>query len=712
MLKDLGTLRTEYASDVNDIANDFYNPCLRESVRYDRVTGFFSSTIFHLTWRSLATFVTENGGRMRLLCSPRLSERDADGLVYGYQSRDDSELRAELHSELQQMLRSDRSDTARLLAALVANNVLDVRIARVAELASAQTKRMFHDKVGLFTDAAGDAVGFRGSMNESYLGLSSIGNIESIDVWPSWEGGRDTERVTNATARFDRIWSGDISGVDVLSLPAEIREELERVAEDLDLDALLKRAMLAADETSTKVPQAVGGIELRHHQCRAVAEWEKRNLHGLLSHATGSGKTITGLYCAQTLVSRGLVPVFLVPSTLLLEQWARQIRELLGFRVILCGGGNTRWARDGLVRAVLEQRGTAAPHAIVAVINTAITPAFRSQVRPVANRVGLIVDEVHRLGSAESRGVMDWFDSPARLGLSATPERANDPVGTQAIFKYFGGIIDRYTLADALEDKVLAPYSYFPTWVSLNQAEQDQWDEITAKIRRLYAMSQGAGGSHEGVGDSLRMKLIERSRIAKGAAAKIPAAAELVADRYRRGQKWLIYCDNQAQMRSVRSSLQDRGIASWEYHSQMAGDPEATLRLFDTSGGIVVAIKCLDEGIDIPSASHALVLSSSRNPREFIQRRGRILRRSPEKTVASLLDVLVLPETADPSDPTLSLTYGELARARQFAEWSISPSSVVRLENKWVELGLPLDQLDKMRVSGIETASGDEDRDE
>ncbi|MFJ3586801.1 DEAD/DEAH box helicase family protein [Streptomyces sp. NPDC090127] len=711
MLKDLGTLRTEYASDVNDIAADFYNPCLREAIRYDRVTGFFSSTIFHLTWRSLATFVTENSGRMRLLCSPRLSQRDADGLLYGYQARDDAALTEDLHRELQEMLSSDRADTARLLAALVACGRLDVRIARVAELASAQTKRMFHDKVGLFVDREGHVVGFRGSMNESFLGLSTFGNIESIDVWPSWEGGRDAERVANATARFDRVWSGDIRGVDVLALPAEIQNELERIAEDVDLDALLKQAALSSgEETPAAQHPAVGGVELRHHQRRAVADWQRRDLCGLLSHATGSGKTITGLYCAQLLIARGLVPVFLVPSTLLLEQWARQIRELLGCRVILCGGGNTRWAKDGLVRAALEQRASTTPHAIVAVLNSAISPAFRSQVRPVANRVGLIVDEVHRIGSPESRAIMGWLEPSARLGLSATPERANDSVGTQALFDYFGGIIDRYTLADALDDKVLAPYLYRPDWVSLSQSEQEQWDEITAKIRRMYAMTQGAGSREDALG-SLRMKLIERSRIAKGAAAKIPKAAEIVSAQYRPGQKWLIYCDNQVQLRAVRDALRDRGIASWEYHRQMAGDPEATLRLFDTNGGIVVSIKCLDEGVDIPSASHALILSSSRNPREFIQRRGRILRRSTGKTIATLMDVLVLPESVDPSDPTLSLTYGELARARQFAEWSIGQSAVAQLERKWVDLGLPLDQLDEIRLSGVEVTNEDEDID-
>ncbi|MFG2822619.1 DEAD/DEAH box helicase family protein [Kitasatospora sp. NPDC048365] len=704
MLTDLGAFRTEYSSDANDIAAEFYNPCLGESLAYDRITGFFSSTIFHLTWRALGRFVLSNAGHMRLLCSPRLSERDAEGLLYGYQARDDESLSQKLCDELDEMLRSPRGDTARLMAALIAAGRLDVRLARVAEIAPAQTKRMFHDKVGLFFDDAGNTVGFRGSMNESFLGLSTLGHVESIDVWPSWEGGRDAERVRNATARFDRLWSGGIRGVEVFALPEAVSQEIERVAEGVNLEDLLQRLgnQSTSREQIVRAP-AVGGIELRAHQRRAAAAWQENGLRGLLSHATGSGKTVTGLYCAQVMIEQGLTPIFVVPSNLLLDQWARQVKELLGCRVVLCGAGNDRWSSSGLVRAALEQRSPAVPYAVIAVLNSAVTPAFRSQVRPLASRVGVVVDEVHRIGSPQARGILQWLEAPARLGLSATPERANDPEGTKLTFDYFGGIVDRYTLADALEDDVLAPYVYEPSWVSLNDHEQEDWERLTTQIRRLYAMSQGASGA-DGHSDRLKMKLIERSRIAKGAAAKIPKAAEIIAGTYRpdAGQKWLVYCDDQDQLRSMRDALKDRGIPSWEYHSQMAGSSESTLRLFESNGGIIVAIKCLDEGVDIPSATHALILSSSRNPREFIQRRGRILRRSFGKTIATLQDVLVLPESVTPDDPTISLVFGELARALQFAEWSLSRNTVSRLEKKWVDLGLPLRQLDEIRMAGIE----------
>jgi hypothetical protein len=465
MLSDLGHLRTEYTSDADDIARDFYNPCLEQACAYDRITGFFSSTVFYLTQPALAPFITERAGSLRMLCSPRLSTADAEGLLYGYEARDDAELATTMRGELAQLLASPQADTARLLAALVAAGRLDVKLARVTASVSLANKRMFHDKVGLFTDAVGDVVGFRGSLNETYLGLSPEGNIESVDVWPSWEGGRDAERVRNAAARFNRLWEGVVPGVTVISMPEDIRRELERVAEDVDLEALLRDLAQGRSGRPPADHMAVGGVPLMEHQRRAVREWRGNSHRGLLAHATGSGKTITGLYAAQLALQQGYVPLILVPSHLLLEQWAAQVRELLGARVILVGGGHDRWSCGGVLRAAIESACPDCPYAVIAVLNTAASPGFRAQLRKVSNRLLVIADEAHRLGSPEFRTILGWLDAPWRLGLSATPERANDPLGTSAIFDFFGGIIDRYSLKDALDDGVLAPYVYYPAWV-------------------------------------------------------------------------------------------------------------------------------------------------------------------------------------------------------------------------------------------------------
>ncbi|TFD01402.1 DEAD/DEAH box helicase [Cryobacterium sandaracinum] len=701
MLRDLGELQTEYTSDADDLALDFYSPCLTNASRYDRVTGFFSSTVFFLLHESLDTFVIRNDGKMRFLCSPRLTASDATSLLYGYEARTNNQLVEALRLELHEMLASPvTTDSTRLLAILIATGRLEVRLAVVTQETTTPTRRMFHDKVGLFADGSGDCVGFRGSANETFYGLSAFGNVESIDVWPSWEGGRDLSRVRNASERFERLWNGQSVGVTVRALPEEIRAELELVAEHENLGELLKKIK----RSPVSEPFTLGDISLRDHQKQAITQWIQHSHRGLLAHATGSGKTITGLYACRLALGEGLTPLILVPSQLLLEQWSTLVRTLLGARVVAVGGGRNDWKADSTVRAAIENPDLERPYVIIAINNSAMTEAFRIQVNSSVDKLFVLCDEAHRIGSPGASNVLDWLDAPWRLGLSATPDRSNDPDGTERLFSYFGGIIHEFSLKDALDAHILAPYRYLPSWVTLQDHEQEQWDKLTREISRLSAMSRNTLNAEGSVSNRLRMKLIQRSRIAKSAANKVPAAVEIVQRYYdpQAKQKWLIYCDSQSQMNLVRSALYHRGISSWEYHSQMSGDPRATLDLFDLNGGIVVAIKCLDEGVDIPSATHALILASSRNPREFIQRRGRILRKSPSKTIATLLDVLVLPEHLSKSDPTWSLSIGELARAHQFAAWAVTTQALSVIEEKWVSMGLSFHELDEISGAGLE----------
>ncbi|GAA2123716.1 DEAD/DEAH box helicase family protein [Kitasatospora saccharophila] len=706
MLSRLGELQTEYVSDSCDIATEFYNPCLSASVTYDRITGFFSSTAFLLTWKALSTFVLANEGKIRIICSPRLSEQDADGLVYGYKARSEDELSEYLSREMRRLLESEPTKhTAQLLAGLVASGTLDLKLARVARDASVSAKRMFHDKVGLFGDSSGNHVGFRGSMNESLLGMSPGGNIESIDVWPSWAGGRDSQRVANAKSRFNQLWEGSVPGVEILELPNAARQQIDEIAEGVDVEEILYLIATGKISGEVKTPaRSVGNFDLRDHQHAAVEVWESNGRRSIFEHATGSGKTRTGLHCMKLAQQDGLTPVVLVPSDLLLKQWNTEIREILGSRVVLCGGGNDRWGPQRLVRAGIESGTPDRPIAIVAVLNSAATPEFISQVRPIQHRVMLLADEVHRIGSPTFRSIMNRLDVPARLGLSATPERAGDPDGTDAILRYFDGVGHRYGIGEALADKVLVPYTYDPEWVSLTPAEHERWACLTDEVKKLYAISVGKNPP-PGSAERLKKKLIERARVAKNAEMKIEKSASMIARSFDGdgSQRWLVYCDNETQLEQVRAALSLRGIQSWKYTSQMEGDERNTLKLFEEKGGVVVSIRCLDEGVNIPSTTHALILASSKNPREFIQRRGRVLRQAPGKSIASILDVLVLPEKLDPDDPTRLLAVGELARSLEFAEWATGTSAKMRLSRRWIELGLPLDQLNLAIPQGFES---------
>jgi superfamily II DNA or RNA helicase len=223
--------------------------------------------------------------------------------------------------------------------------------------------------------------------------------------------------------------------------------------------------------------------------------------------------------------------------------------------------------------------------------------------------------------------------------------------------------------------------------VLLSEIEQVEWDRFTVEIGKRLAMA--GDESHGAIDDATRRLLIQRARVAKKAAAKSGLAAEIVSQSFEHGQRWLVYCEDQDQLETVRRDLEARGLTEvYEYHSAMDGDRVSTLRLFEQFGGIVVAIRCLDEGVDIPSTSHAVILASSRNPREFIQRRGRVLRTAPGKSIAHIHDAIVLPSDIDREISSGSMVKGELARAIQFGQHAVNPDGIVDLQTIAVEYGL------------------------
>jgi superfamily II DNA or RNA helicase len=703
-----GNSPPQMSKGADDIARDFYLPCMASAVRYDRVAGYFTSGAFLVAWPALRQFV-ERGGRIRLICSPALTQADVDGLVLGYAARDEVELAAELIKELHTALADGRlSRPARALAGLVADGIIDVRIAFLNVDAPAGTKRIFHDKVGVFRDTRGDRVGFRGTMNETYLGLAADGNLDSIDIFPSWVGGRDAERLVDAETRFEALWANEVPYARVVPFPAVARRELERIAAETPWELIADE--LAAGSSEKEVPPGDNGgrRKLRDHQKAGLDAWLSAGRRGILEHATGSGKTTTALAAARASLQVPEPVLILVPSEILLAQWEREITEQLGDLspgILLCGAGHDEWRTDNVLRPWLRH-GLEEPRIVVAVVNTASSLDFLSRVRGTP-RLLVIADEVHRLGSPTFGKVLG-IDASARLGLSATVIRAGDAQGTSQVLEYFGGVVHSYTLADAIRDRLLTPYIYSPHSVELDAAEEAEWTTMTERLRRRFARAAAGGTADDALADDgVKMLLIQRARIAKGAAGKVGLARQVLAEHLHPGEQWLVYCDNRAQLGNVRDGLRAEGIESIEYHSAMEGDHRASLREFDVNGGVVVAIHCLDEGVDIPSASHTLILASSRNPREFIQRRGRVLRLHRDKPLAHVHDALVVPGAHTSSSQELfsGMIWGELARAAEFARTASNPDAATRLERICIELGLDVERLAEL---GFEDDAPDE----
>ena len=687
-----------YNKAEHDIAELFYLPCMRTAESYDRISGYFGSTIYIIAWEALKEFIN-NGGKMRVICSPYISETDELALSEGYSARSNEVLSKAIVEELTTMFESPDLDApSRLLAYLVTKKILDLKLAVPGKGMSPIAKRLFHDKVGIFRDSQKNMVGFRGSMNETFMGLAADGNIESIDVFPDWLDERDRQRADEAAQFFENLWNYAVPGINVYAFPAAAQEIMRTKADGVKWEELLEEIKVIDSKAKQWRPSKAKDAKTpRPHQVKALEAWVKNGRKGIFEHATGSGKTFTAMCAINAALLSDEVVLVLVPSRDLLKQWNKELRATLKdypIHYLLCGDGNNEWKRPGSLQA-WTSKNTNSRRIIIATMDTACRNDFLEQLSQ-GEHLFLVADEVHRLGSTKRRNSLR-LTAGAKLGLSATPYRYGDKAGTQALFDYFGGLIPPpFTLDDAIRSGVLTRYFYHPQRISLNQTEQEQWNEATERIKQLIARLGGSKEQGTELSSNPRLKqlLIDRARIVKNADGKVALALKVLKENYKPGQKWIVYCDNINQLKAVLLQALAAGFDAYEYYAGMQGDRDTTLDYFEANGGVLISIKCLDEGVDIPSTTHALILASSQNPREFIQRRGRILRRSDGKLFAHLFDAITLPVISeDECDQGLSIISAELSRAIQFGTGAENPACVTDLKNIAIDFNIDFDTI-------------------
>lgn len=677
------TFQAQYRTNEDDLIGDFYRPALSTSVLYERAVGYFRSSVYLIIGDSTVQFA-KLGGKIKLLCSPSMSKEDVESISQGHEIRA-RHAEDRLREDLAELLRGDETRLhTQILATLVAANSLEVRIA-LRPTASG----IYHEKIGIFSDRSGNAVSFIGSANETWNGWHSSGNHEAIEVFRSWSDRSEFDRVSNHRNYFSRLWEGKVPGVDVIELPEAVRQDLIQHS----LGSLETVNLLPAADTSP--PKSRKPMK---HQIEAIAAWNGNDRRGVLEHATGSGKTFLALTAMKDHLDTGPV-LILVPSSLLLKQWAQEAaEEYPGATVLKCGAGYNTWASGDRLKSMTARGPELGQRIVVSTMRTAATENFLNRVSR-GDHLMIVADEVHQIGSAFNSQAMSIATGP-RLGLSATPTRHGDPDGTSLIHNYFGRTLPPpFTLEDAIKAGRLVPYEYFPHEINLSAEEADSWTSLTKKISLEVARSGKDLNGQRLLSERAKMLLIQRSRIAKKAQRKVSLAAEVVSQHYEEGQRWLIYCEDIEQMRAVLEALAEEEVRGVEYHSDMAGDPVATLGWFKVSGGVLVSIKCLDEGVDIPAADHALILASSQNPRQFIQRRGRVLRKAQGKYKAVIHDVLVAPICVEHEPDQTSLLKSEMKRAIQFAKSALNRSAESDLRSIALHAGIDPDEID---TSGYE----------
>jgi len=630
----------KYRSDNDQLHKDFYYPCLIEGVKYDRAAGYFSSHSLKTLARGFEIFLF-NGGKIRIVANAMLSAEDILAIEKGHKAKIDVIERALLR-EIEVSSTTLQDETLNVLAWLIYKDQLEIKIAHT------DNNALYHEKFGVFTDEQGNSVAFSGSANETFGGI--VSNFEKIDVY---SGPQDQRRIQGAKDDFELLWTNNTNGLTVIDVPDSVKNNL-----------LEQRGHLP------KPSNNIATIEPREYQQKAIQMLQNNNWQGILEMATGTGKTITSLLASTKYkkINGRLFLVIYAPFTHLVEQWKREC-EKFGFRYItLCFESKTKWL-DELEQEIRNFNiGIIDVHVVITTYKTAATPHFNALINKVASHSMLIADECHYIGSRAFRNI-EFRNFTAKIGLSATPDRWWDETGTIFLKEIFDKVVYQYTLEEAIEAGKLTPYEYFPHVISLTESEIEAYKKLTLQIIRLY-------NSEDAEKEKIEQLNRKRSLILAKAYGKIPYLLSLLKEKnIEQIQHTLIYCAEK-QVSVLTKELSNLGLRVHKFDSTVANkERKKVLEAFaEGTIQVLVAIKCLDEGVDVPSTRCAYFLASTSNPREFVQRRGRILRTAKGKTLAEIHDFIVFPNGMD-SDTFTMIAKKELPRFAEFSSAAINQST-------------------------------------
>ena len=688
-------IKNEYRSLIDDVVKDFYVPLLGNAVLYQRAVGFFSSSALTMIAKGIDGLV-QNEGKIQIIASPRLSTSDIEEIRKGYEVR--KIIEKSLIREISDI--EDQEDIEKLsyIARLVADGILDVKI---AFLTTKNEIAMYHEKMGLITDSDGNTVAFSGSMNESENAFKD--NYESFDAFCSWTN--DSERVFQKQMAFKAIWEDYEPGVETIDFPEAVKNRLYEYNPDLssknnksneqkcnELDLREKKAIFLPDD-----------FKIREYQNSAIHIWEEKGFRGIYDMATGTGKTLTALASIEYLYRKNrerLAIIIVCPYQHLVEQWVEDIVRF-GIQPIIGYSASSQNNRNKYFdQAVLSFNLKVTDMFCFITTNASfVTKKVQEQILLLGKDSLFVVDEAHNMGAANYRRYLPTaFEY--RLALSATIDRHNDETGTTALTDYFGEKCIEYSLREAIDNKMLTRYFYYPVLTYLDANELEEYINLTHQL--ATAISKKAGKTV--LSEYAKQLLIKRARVIAGTRGKLPELKKII-EPYKDDKHLLIYCGattikevdademdfGARQIDLVTNMLgNDMGMRVGRFTSQESSQERAQIRAAFAEGNMLqalVAIKCLDEGVNIPSIKTAFILASSTNPKEYIQRRGRVLRKFPGKDYAVIFDFITLPfpmdeigfQSQEIINSTKGLVKREIIRMLDFAEIAENPSETYDL---------------------------------
>ena len=679
-------IRSCYESSDGDIIEDFYIPVLSNAIQYDRIAGFFSSSALAVAARGIGSFIG-NGGRMRLLCSPNLSREDIQILE---KTANINETHIDL--DVLQIESEFVSNHVKALGWMLQQGMLEIRLVipvdtdeHLSDGETIKEKGLFHQKVGILIDSNGDGISFSGSINET--ATAWVENDEEFKVFRQWEENQYFESDYN---RFISIWDGKRKNTKLYSIPDAIKEKLMRYSHDFDPDAVSLKKYLSTKSKSFSFKRS--SIPLFSYQAEALDKWKNNNCQMMFEMATGTGKTRTAIAGMNWLFEthKRLIAIIACPQDTLARQWKNNEVDPLGVKAdisIIADSTNPRW-EDEFRNILLRNSCGLANHCIVYTTHATLSgERFISVVEEDGGHCEflLIGDEAHWLGAGKLRnGLLKCFSY--RIGLSATPSRWFDDRGTEILKQYFGNCNYEFTIHDALTEfnpitkkHFLVKYKYDIRIVSLNDNETLQYKKYTKQLVKLSNLKNADPDLQE----KYNRILERRADIIRNAEGKYEILKTIIREYLQDGglSNMIVFVSPQ-QINRVSMILNTMGVIAHRLteaegttpESRFGGISEREHIIKEFKAGtyqVLIAIKCLDEGIDIPIADRGVLMASSTNPREYVQRIGRIIRQAPGKTIANIHDICVGTISmldGDERELEINLRNKELTRLREISE--------------------------------------------
>ncbi len=694
---------SQYSSDSINIPLEFYETAIPKAKTIDMVLGYFSSNAIRTLSMGFSEFIY-NGGKMRLIINHQLTEEDKENLLVNTTIVNEDKV-IDIFKDIQ-YLRDELGPFGQhffdCLKYLISKDRLLIQPVMHNPIAISHYKKI------ILYDGQ-DYLYAHGSANFTSAGV--IKNGESFTVDKTWGSQTEIYRINEEIENFKQIFSKKhpsyiyLKPEDVTSIIEKIGNnstELELLEKSLDLrsnyqgSSIVKSIYLKREEEFKlrveKIksdPRFPFNSSARPYQIEAYTNWKNNSYSGIFAMATGTGKTITALNCALMEFNEigSYYIIILVPSKALLYQWEEELLSF-NFKNILKVGGGNNWQSE-LANYCSNFKYDIKPSLAIIIVNDSfILPKFQKYYKTIQKQFLFIADEAHNLGANNLKKSLLEINPIKRIGLSATPKRIYDPEGTKFISDFFRDkepYVYNFSMERALSEGRLTNYYYYPKVIALEIEEQEEYNSISRQLLKFFDFENGIFKDNPIV----EILLLQRKRIIHKANQKITCFSNILQELRNDDKLKFVFTYVPEGVSSDEESYGEKLIYQYikkahefdnrlrlaTYTSKDTGHKDLLKAFSNGEIDIVFAMKMLDEGIDVPRTEIGIFASSTGNPRQYIQRRGRLLRTHKDKIFSTIYDMIVVPQPS--SDPSLynierNLLKSELTRVAYFASLSMN----------------------------------------